>query len=151
VAHLACISSLRAPCWLPDRVASAQGLFQEEVIKIAGIVPKALKPIKTNPKSCEEWLKSVSKLYKDGTIWSTRVKEVHDLVQHMQEMEPGENIVIFSKYLKFLDLLSEVFSHMYGGPSVYRFDGQQKPVRCDITRFMFSTADKNDMCFDTSR
>jgi SNF2 family DNA or RNA helicase len=130
---------------------SAHDLFQEEVIRIAGIVPKAFKLTKKEPKSREECLKFVKKMYKDGNIWSARVKEVYDIVQHLQKTKLGEKIVIFSKYLKFLDLLSEVFSHMDGRTSVYRFDGQQKPVRRDITRFMFSTADEHDMCFDTSR
>jgi SNF2 family DNA or RNA helicase len=127
-----------------QRVRRTHTFFQEKLIKVAGIVPETYKPTKKNSKTREDWLKFVPQLYKDGTIWSARVKAIYKLIENLRKTKPKEKIVIFSKYLKFLDLLAEVFAHMENQPSVYRFDGQLGPVRREITRFMFSKADEDD-------
>ncbi|KAG9552980.1 hypothetical protein KCU77_g7175, partial [Aureobasidium melanogenum] len=129
-----------------EKVRRAHALFQEDLIKIAGIVPTAYKPTKKAPRTRDQWLKYVKNLYKDGDIWSARVQTIHDLVIDVRKKKPNEKIVIFSKYIKFLDLLAEVFAHMEGEPSVYRFDGTQTPVRRELTRFMYTTADEKEFC-----
>ncbi|KAH0161685.1 hypothetical protein KCU67_g6235, partial [Aureobasidium melanogenum] len=129
-----------------EKIRRAHNLFQEELIKIAGIVPNAYKPTKKTPKTRDQWLKYVKELYTDGNIWSGRVKAIYDLVIEVRKTKPNEKIVIFSKYMKFLDLLAEVFAHMEGQPSVYRFDGTQSPVRRELTRFMYTTADDKEFC-----
>jgi SNF2 family DNA or RNA helicase len=127
-----------------ERIRLAHHFLQQKHIKVADIIPETYKPTKKNSKTREDWLKFVPKLYNDNTIWSARVKVIYKLIENLRNTNPKEKIVIFSKYLRFLDLLAEVLTHMDDKPSVYRFDGEQTPVRRGITRFMFSEANEDD-------
>jgi SNF2 family DNA or RNA helicase len=127
-----------------ERVRRIHRFLREKHIKVADIIPEAYRPTKKNPKTREEWLNFIPQLYNDNTIWSARVKAIYNLIENLRKTHPKEKIVIFSKYLRFLDLLAEVFAHMHDKPSIYRFDGEQKPVRRQLTLFKFSTADEND-------
>lgn len=95
-----------------EQVRRAHHLLQKGIVNVTNMVPQAYKPSNKQPMTREKWLKLVEELYKDGRIWSGRVKTIYELVQTLRKNKPNEKIVIFSKYLKFLDLLAEVFAHM---------------------------------------
>ena len=58
---------------------------------------------------CRQWLEKVNALPM-AQVRSARIASVVALLQHITQDFPGQKVVIFSKYLKFLDLIDRAIA-----------------------------------------
>lgn len=104
------------------------------------------------PESRAVWVRKVRSL-PDDQLLTPKIIAILDLIHHIRQAWPGEKVVIFSKLLRFLDLLdeairrNEILASQNVGP--LRFDGT-----CDIedrkrVRTTFAEKQRNDILLIT--
>ncbi|QKX58009.1 uncharacterized protein TRUGW13939_05129 [Talaromyces rugulosus] len=72
----------------------------------------------TNPKSRAEWLKFLDTVDKSELAQSSRIGALIRIIHHAKKHWPGEKIVIFSTFLRFLDIIYHVIKAEFGDLSL---------------------------------
>jgi Helicase conserved C-terminal domain len=67
-----------------------------------------------NPKSRKEWLNRLDTLDISELTKSSRIRAVIHLIRHIKAKYPGEKVVIFSMFLRFLDIVSRAITAKFG-------------------------------------
>lgn len=119
----------------------ASQLFKETETQQKKKKKKRQQPKKKQPmtKEREKWLGKVEAM-PDDELQSSRVVTILELVQRLQEEHPGEKIAIFSRYLKFLDIVAEALRRLNDeGADIQclRFDGTMDGSERMTSRFTF--------------
>ena len=91
----------------------------------------------------KSWVAKVSKL-SNKQLFSSRVKECFDLLNSLRRSHPGQKVAIFSKYLRFLDLITEALRRKRPNDSlVLLFFGELDPTERVVRKWKFAQADGN--------
>jgi SNF2 family DNA or RNA helicase len=103
-----------------------------------------------NPKNVkhmrEAWIKQLQKMDSD-ILSSARVKKIVELILACKEKHPGEKIVVFSHYLRFLDLLHEALRRKTTSYKIriHQFNGQMALINREVTKIEFAEASSDDL------
>jgi SNF2 family DNA or RNA helicase len=104
-------------------------------------------PAQATPKQKRvSWLKKLRQM-DDDDLYSARLQKIVDLILDCRYKHSGQKIVVFSHYLRFLDLLGEALHRQDKSHKirVYQFNGQMSIVDREVAKVQFSEASSDDL------
>lgn len=92
------------------------------------------------------WLKKVGKI-PDDELFSTRLSAMVNLILECKEKHPQQKIVVFSRFLKYLDLLREALHRQSKLHDIqtFSFNGQMDQQERELEKIRFAEADLNKL------
>lgn len=128
-------TSLESEVFIPDSIRSKHAFLMQENLNLPQSIFDERKKKSNNKrawvsrfkpqaliKKRAEWLKKVKRLA-DEAVYSSRINAVLEVIMECGKTYKGERIVVFSKFLGFLDILNEALVRHPSKSEVWRFDG----------------------------